>query len=57
MENIKLNTNKFVKVAFNPKLKLNKEIRHLLDIESSIKNHLDDLFKNNYLSKEDYKFL
>ena len=28
-----------------------------MNIESSIKNCLDDLFNNNYLSKEDYKFL
>ena len=28
-----------------------------MDIESSIKNYLDVLFNNNYLSKEDYKFL
>ena len=28
-----------------------------MDIDSSIKNCLDDLFNNNYLNKEDYKFL
>ena len=28
-----------------------------MDIDSSIKNCLDDLFNNNYLSKEDCKFL
>ena len=57
MEKIPSDTNKFLKATFNPKQKVNKEIRHLLDIESSIKNCLDDLFNNNYLSKEDYKFL
>ena len=57
MEKILSDTNKFLKVTFNPKQKVNKEIRHLLDIGSSIKNCLDDLFNNNYLSKEDYKFL
>ena len=46
-------TNKFLKVTFNPTHKVNKEIRHLLDIKSSIKNCLDDLLNKNYLSKED----
>ena len=36
-----------------PKHKVNNEIGHLLDIESSIKNWLDDLFNHSYLSKED----
>ena len=46
-------TNKFLKVTFNPTHKVNEEIRHLLDIKSSIKNCLDDLLNKNYLSKED----
>ena len=53
-------TNKFLKVTevlFNPKRKVNKEIRHLLDIGSSIQNCLDSLLDNTYLPKEDYKFL
>ena len=57
MEKMLSDTNKFFKVTFNPKHKVNKEIRHLLDIESSIKNCLDYLFNKSYLSKEDYKFL
>ena len=61
MQKILSDINKFVKVSFNSKHKVNKEIRHLLDIESfmsildfesSIKNCLDDLLNNNYLSKE-----
>ena len=41
---------------FSSKHKVNKEIRLLLDIKSSIKNCLDDLFNDNYLFKEDYMF-
>ena len=37
MQKILSDTNKFVKVSFNSKHKVNKEIRHLLDIELSIK--------------------
>ena len=44
-------------VTFNPKDKVNKEVQHLLDMESTIESCLDDLLNNNYLSKEDYKFL
>ena len=47
-------TNKFIKVAFNPKHKVNKEVRHLADNEFNIRHCLDDLLENNYLSKEDY---
>ena len=57
MEKVLSDTNKFLKVIFNPKHKVKKELRRLLDIESSIKNFLDNLLNNNYLSKEDYKFL
>ena len=46
MEKILSGTNKFLKVTFN-------SIRHLLDIESSIKNSLDDLYNNSYPSKRD----
>ena len=53
MEKILSDTNKFLKVSFNPKHKVNKEIQHLLDIESSIKNCLDGLLNSHYLSKED----
>ena len=54
MEKILSDTNT---VTFNTKHKVNKEIQHFLDIESSIKNCVDDLFNNNYLSKENSKFL
>ena len=57
MEKILTDTYKLIKFTFNPKHKLNKKLGHLLDIESSIKNCLDDLLNNNYLYKEDYKFL
>ena len=57
MEEILSDTTKFVKVQFNPKHKVNKEIRHILDMEDSIKSCLDELFENNYLSQEDYKQL
>ena len=52
MEKLLADTSKFIKVAFNPKHKVKKEVRHLTDIESSIKHCLDDLLENNYLSKE-----
>ena len=48
-------TSKFIKVAFNLKHKVNKEVRHL--IGSNIKDCLEDLFENNYLRKEDYNFM
>ena len=50
-------TSKLIKVVFNPKHKLNKEVRHLTDIESNIKHCLDDLLLNNYLNKRDYNFM
>lgn len=43
---------KFVKVTFNTKHKVNKEVRHLLDMESTIKSCLDDLLNNYYLRKK-----
>ena len=57
MEKLLADTSKFIKVAFNPKQKVNKEVRHLTDIESSIKHCLDDLLESNYLSKEDYNYM
>ena len=57
MEELLSDTSKFVKVQFNPKHKVNKEIRHILDMEDSIKKCLDDLLENNYLSQEDHKQL
>ena len=50
-------TRRFIKVAFNPKHKVNKEVRHLTDIESNIKYCQNDLLENNYLSKEYYNFM
>ena len=49
--------NKFVKIDFNPKHKVNQDIRHLLDMEFEIRSCLDDLYNHIYLSKDDYKFL
>ena len=57
MEELLSDTSKFVKVQFNPKHKVNKEIRHILDMEENIKKCLDDLLEDNYLSPEDYKHL
>ena len=57
MEDLLSDTSKFVKVQFNPKHKFNTKIRHILDMESSIKCCLDDLHENGYLSEEDYNCL
>ena len=57
MENLLSDTTKFVKIEFNPKHKVNKEIRHLLDMEENIKSCLDNLIDDGYLSDDDYKFL
>ena len=57
MEKLLGDTSKFIKVAFNPKRKVNKEVRHLTDIESKIKHCLGDLPENNYLSKENYNYM
>ena len=53
MEELLSDKSKFAKVTFNPKHKVNKELRHLLDMESTIKSCLDDPLNNNYLSQED----
>ena len=57
MEDLLSDTTKFVKVGFNPKHKVNKELRHILDMEEAIKSCMDDLLDNNYLSEEDYKLM
>ena len=57
MEKLLNDHNKFVKIDFNPKHKVNQDIRHLLDMEFEIKSCLDDLYNHNYLSQDDYKFL
>ena len=48
---------KFVKTEFNSKHTVNKDIRHLLDMESEIKSCLYNLLDKNYLSKDDYMYL
>ena len=57
IEELLSDKSKFVKVNFNPKHKVNKELQHLLDMESTTKSCLHDLLNNNYLSQEDHKFL
>ena len=53
MEELLSGNSKFVKATFNLKHKVNKELRHLLDMESTIKSCLDDFLNNSYLSQED----
>ena len=48
---------KFVKTEFNSKHTVNKDIRHLLDMESEIKSCLYNLLDKNYLSKDDNMYL
>ena len=57
MEDLLSDTSKFAKVGFNPKHKVNKELRHIIDMEETIKNVLDDLLQNNYLSEDDHKLM
>ena len=57
MEKLLSDRNKFVKIDFNSKHKVNQDIRHLLDIEFELKFCLDDLYNHNYLSKDNYRFL
>ena len=57
MEILLADTSKFVKVQFNPKYKVNKEIRHILDMQNAIKSCLDDLLQQNYVTEEDYKLM
>ena len=40
---------KFVKVEFNKKHKVNQELRHLLDLEGNIKTCLDNLLEKQYI--------
>ena len=48
---------KFSEIVFNPKHTVNKEVRHLLDMEANIKIFLDDLLDGDYITKDDYKFM
>ena len=57
MELLLSDTTKFRKVQINPKHKVNKELRHLLDMEETIIDTLKELVADCYLSEEDYKFL
>ena len=57
IEELLSDKSKFVKVNFNLKHKVNKKLQHLLDMGSTTKSCLHDLLNNNYLSKEDHKFL
>ena len=57
MEELLSDTSKFTKVKFNPKHKVNQELRHILGMEEAIKLCLDDLLQRNYLSQEDYKLM
>ena len=43
MEKLISDSSKFAKIDFNPKHKVNQDIRHLLDMEFEIKSCLDDL--------------
>ena len=55
MKKLLSDTSKFVKVQFNVKHKVNKEIRNIIDVEADIKSYLDDLRDSNYLSDEPMK--
>ena len=57
MEKLISDASKFAQTDFNPKHKVNQNIRHFLDMEFEIKCCLDDLYNHNYLSKDDYTFL
>ena len=57
MEESLSDTSKFREITFNAKHKVNKKLRHLLDMESNIKVCLDTLRDNNYLLEEDHKFM
>ena len=56
MEELLADTSKFVKVEFNKKHKVNQKLRHLLDLEGSIKTCLNNLLEKQYISREDYNF-
>ena len=57
MEEILSDTTKFAKIKFNQKHKVNKEVRHSIDMETAIKSCLDDLLENNHPSDDDHKLL
>ena len=57
MEELLSGTSKFTKVEFNAKHKVNKEVRHLIDMEAEIQKCLDELLESKYLSEDDYKLL
>ena len=57
MEEILGDTSKFQKIIFNPKHAVNKEVRHLYSMEEAIRSFLKELFENEYLCEDDYKFM
>lgn len=57
MEDILSDKSKFQQVKVNNKHKFNKELRHLIDLQTDINTTLKDLVNDEYLSKEDYDFL
>ena len=57
MEHLLSDTSKFQRVTFDPKFVVNKELRHILQMEADIKTELDDLLAHKYLSQTDYDFL
>ena len=57
VEDLLSDTSKFIKVEFNPNHMCNKELRHFLDLELAVNNCLKNLFENNFLDENDYKFM
>jgi len=57
MEMLLSDTTKFKKVQFNEDYPVNKELRHLLDMEETITEVLDGLLSTQYINEEDYKRL
>ena len=57
MEELLSDTSKFEKIQFNPKYKINQELRYLMDMDTVINNCLDELHSSGHLSDDDYKYL
>ena len=55
IEELLSNTEKFLPISF--KHSINKELRHLLDLEKALIDTLDRLLSQSYLSQSDYEFL
>ena len=54
MEKLLSDRSKLVQTDFNPKHKVNQDIRHLLEMEFEIKSRLDDLYNHNCLPRDDF---